>query len=50
MVGEVNGYGLKNMEDRVKKIGGVLMISSMKDRGIKILLEFFDFGLIFKVV
>lgn len=42
--GEAAGYGLKNMEDRAKKIGGILMISSMKDRGTKISLELPDFG------
>ncbi|MBX2875448.1 MAG: hypothetical protein KTR30_25250 [Saprospiraceae bacterium] len=41
--GEGNGYGLKNMEDRAKKIGGVLLISSIKDRGTKISLELPDF-------
>ncbi len=45
VAGEADGYGLKNMEDRAKKIGGVLMISSMNDRGTKISLELPDFGL-----
>lgn len=43
LAGEANGYGLKNMEDRAKKIGGVLLISSVKDRGTKISLELPDF-------
>lgn len=42
--GEANGYGLKNMEERAKKIGGTLLISSMNDRGTKISLELPDFG------
>ena len=44
VAGKANGYGLKNMEDRAKKIGGTLLISSVKDRGTKISLELPDFG------